>query len=394
MWSGNRAPVRMASPFMPQDPSQPRIPILLMSHSLGHGGGERQLALTAQSLDRGRFEPHIACCHGGFRADQLREAGVPFFFIGSRSLMSAAAVREALRLRRYIREHGIRIVQTFDYSMNVFGIPVAASIPGVIPISNQRCHMDLIPARYRWLNAVAHRISPAVVVNSEELGRDLQRDYGIPERRIFTCYNGVDTDVFHAGPRRRLAGLEDAALVLGTLCVLRPEKNIQMLLDAFRIVSGSRPGVRLLIVGSGPEEPALRERAERLGVADDCLFLPSTSEVAAALASMDIFVLPSLTEGLSNALMEAMASGCCVLASRVGGNPELVTDGETGFLFESNVAESLAEKLGVVLDNGEMRARMADAGARRMAAEFSTGQSARRMQKIYEMMLEEVSVRP
>ena len=359
------------------------VPVLLMSHSLGHGGGERQLAAIAHSLDRTRFIPHIACCNGGFRAEKLQAEGVPFFFIGSRSLISAAAFTEGLRLRRYIGAHGIRIVQTFDYSMNVFGIPVAASMSGVIAIANQRCHMDLIPQRYRWLNHLAHRVSPAVVVNSEALRRHLRDDYGIADGKIFSCCNGVDTDVFHDGPRVRPAGLEGAAGVVGTLCVLRPEKNVRLLMGAFAVIAATRPEIKLLIVGSGPEEAQLRELAERLGIGTACSFRPSTSEVAAALRSMDVFVLPSLTEGLSNALMEAMASGCCAVASRVGGNPELIAEGVTGLLFESDNKDSLVNRLAGVLDDPALMRRMARSGAERMAAEFPVSGSVRRMEQIY-----------
>src|SRR5438477_4824182 len=154
-----------------------------MSHSLGAGGGERQLALTALSIDRQRFQPHVACSQGGFWVERLQQAGVPFFFIASRSLMSAAAVREGLRLRQYIRHHGIRLVQTFDYSMNVFGIPVARAA-GVAAVSNLRCHLDLIPPRYRWLNRMSFHISRRVVVNSEALNRHLTESCRIAPGKI------------------------------------------------------------------------------------------------------------------------------------------------------------------------------------------------------------------
>src|SRR5947209_13830432 len=109
-----------------------------MTHSLGAGGGERQLALTALSLDRALYQPHVACSEGGFWVERLRAAGIPFFFIQSRSLVSLRALSEALRLRRYIQDHGIRIVQTFDYSMNIFGIAVALAARGVAPLANMR----------------------------------------------------------------------------------------------------------------------------------------------------------------------------------------------------------------------------------------------------------------
>lgn len=367
------------------------VPVLLMSHSLGHGGGERQLAITALALDRTRFTPHVAACEGGYQADQLRDAGVPFFDIRLTSLTNRTAVRESLRLRRYIRGQGIRLVQTFDYSMNVFGIPVARSVPGVVTLSSLRCNMELIPSRYRWLNHFAHRISRGVVVNSEALKSQLVTEYQIPAKKIFVCYNGVDTGVFHPRPRERVAGLESAPLVVGTVCVLRPEKNLPLLLEAFADVAVSTGagmgGARLLVVGSGPEEGPLKALAERLGIAESCVFQPSTPDVPHFLAGMDIFVLPSLTEGLSNAIMEAMASGCCVLASNVGGAQELIEHGVTGLLFPSRDQHALVQRLLSVAGDADMRGSLASAAAERMQTAFSLNGAVTRMQQVYDSFL-------
>ena len=324
--------------------------------------------------------------------DRLGAAGVPFFRMGPRSLVGISALREARRLRAYIREHGIRIVQSFDYTMNVLGIPAARSVPGVITISNQRCHMSLIPRRYRWLNQFAHRISAGIVVNSEALRRHLAEDYSIPPQKIFTCYNGIDTAVFHPAPRAELPGLEGAALkeaelVIGTVCVLRSEKNLGLLLDAFETVARNRPGIRLLIAGSGPEEAVLRARAARLNIESKCVFQPSTPDVARTLSAIDVFVLPSLSEGLSNALMEAMACGCCVIASAVGGLPELVTEGTTGLLFPSRNKDALTARLSEVLDDAPRRQALGAAAAERMCREFSLAHAVEKMQEIYEAML-------
>jgi len=362
-----------------------------MSQALSHGGGERQLALTALGMDRARFEPHVGCCEGGFWVERLRAAGVPFFFMGPRSLLGISFLREANRLRAYIREHRIRIVQTFDYSMNVLGILAARSVPGVITIANQRCDMSLIPSRYRWANRMAHRISAGIVVNSEALQRQLHEDYAIPRRKVFTCYNGIDTGVFHPAPRSELPGLEAASPVVGTVCVLRPEKNLGLLLEAFEAVARNRTrdrsNLRLLIVGSGSEEMALRDLARRLKIAEKCLFHAATPDVARILSGIDVFVLPSLSEGLSNALMEAMACGCCAVASNVGGNPELVTDGTTGLLFPSQDREALIERLTEVVDDAARRQTLGAAAAERIRSEFSLARAVERMQEIYETML-------
>jgi glycosyltransferase involved in cell wall biosynthesis len=319
--------------------------------------------------------------------DPLREAGVPFFFTGPRSLIGISALREALRLRAYIRQHRIRIVQTFDYTMNVLAIPAARSVPGLITIANLRCYMDLIPRRYRWLNHMAHRMAAGIVVNSNDLKRHLSADYSIPARKIFTCHNGIDIAVFHPAPRPELPGLEGASLVIGTVCVLRPEKNLPLLFEAFQSVAQNRPDIRLLIAGSGPEEPALRALAKRLGIEQRCVFRPSTPDVAGTLAAIDVFVLPSPSEGLSNALMEAMACGCCVIACAVGGNPELVTDGATGLLFPSRDLNALIALLSQMADNAERRQALGSAAAEKMRRDFSLARAVDNMQEIYQTML-------
>jgi glycosyltransferase involved in cell wall biosynthesis len=372
---------------MAQEPAAKPIPILLMSHSLGHGVGERQLALTALAIDRSRFEPHVGICEGGFWVDRLQAAGVPFFRMGQRSLIGISALREARRLRDYIREHRIRVVQTFDYTMNVLGIPPARSVSGVIAIANQRCYTSLIPRRYRRLNHFAQRISTGIVVNSEALRRHLTEDYSIPSQKIFTCYNGIDTAVFHPGPRAELPGLKGATLVIGTVCVLRKEKNLPLLLEAFQTVALNRPGIRLLITGSGPEEPALRALAATLGIESKCVFQASTPDVTGTLSAIDIFVLPSLTEGLSNALMEAMACGCCVIASAVGGLPELVSDGVTGLLFPSDDKDALTARLTEVVDDAARRQALGAAAAERICRDFSLAGAVQKIQGIYETVL-------
>jgi glycosyltransferase involved in cell wall biosynthesis len=168
---------------------------------------------------------------------------------------------------------------------------------------------------------------------------------------------------------------------------MRPEKNLHLLLEAFSIVAAGRCDLRLFLVGGGPEEPALRALAVKLGIVEYCVFHASSSDVASCLSAMDIFVLPSLTEGLSNSLMEAMACGCCAIASDVGGNPELVTDGVTGLLFPSNDRQALVERLSAALSNADLRRTLAAAAAERMRAEFSLQQSAELMQQMYDTLL-------
>jgi glycosyltransferase involved in cell wall biosynthesis len=124
-----------------------------------------------------------------------------------------------------------------------------------------------------------------------------------------------------------------------------------------------------------------------LNIEDKCVFLPSTPDITRTLSAIDVFVLPSLTEGLSNALMEAMASGCCVIASAVGGLPELVLDGSTGLLFPGRDRDALTARLAEVLDDAGRRKALGAAARQRICREFSLASAVRKMQEIYAIML-------
>ena len=282
--------------------------VLLLIHSLGHGGSERQLANTALGLDRARFRPHVGSAVDGFQADALRRAGIPVLHIPLHSFVSPGVLGAARVLRSYIRTNGIRLVHTFDYTLSLLGVPVAKTCPGMTVLSSQRFYMDLVPAKYKLPFVLTHRMADGVVANCEEMKRHLADAHGYPAEKIHVCYNGLDTARFFPAPSRtRLAGTEDASLVIGTVCVLRPEKNLGQLLEAFAAVRRLRAGMKLLIVGSGPEREGLAAQAVALGLGDACVFLPSTSDVPAALHGIDIFVHPSISEGLPNGVMEAMA---------------------------------------------------------------------------------------
>jgi glycosyltransferase involved in cell wall biosynthesis len=247
--------------------------------------------------------------------------------------------------------------------------------------------MHLVPRKHRYFLLGAHWASDGVVANSEAVRRHLHEDYRYPLAKIEVCHNGLDTRHFSPGPRARLECLKDAPLVIGTVCVMRAEKNLGQLIEAFARLQPRIPRARLLLMGSGPEEPKLKALAARLGITDACCFMPSAADVRAALRSIDIFVHPSLSEGLPNSVMEAMACGCCVIASDVGGCPELIEHGVHGLLTPVGDLESLEGHIAAAAEQPELRRQMAQAAVQRMAQEFSVETSARRMGEIYERHL-------
>jgi glycosyltransferase involved in cell wall biosynthesis len=354
-----------------------------MARELGLGGSERQLAEIALALDRDRFEPHVGCFHDvGFRANDLREAGVPILELGVRSLVSGSALAGAWRLGRYLRRHRIRLVHAFDVPLDLFAVPVARFFQAPVVLSSQRAHRALTPGGTRQLLRLTDRIVDGIVVNSRAVARELQAEDDVPASMIRLAYNGVDTGLFRReGPRAALPWT-DATCVIGVICALRPEKGLLTLIEAFDRLRGAHRGVKLLIVGSGPMLSQLQARS-----GPDCHFQPAERGVAPWLRAIDIFVLPSLSEAFSNALMEAMSCGCCPVASDAGGNPELVEDGRSGLLFPVGDSRALATRLARLVEDGALRQRLAASAVERMRASFTREAAARAMGAIYDEYL-------
>jgi glycosyltransferase involved in cell wall biosynthesis len=373
--------------------SERPVPVLLLAQHLGQGGSERQLAEIAKALNPARFTVHVGCFRpDGFRNAELSRQGIPILHLPIYSFQSVAAMRGAWQLGRYLRRHRIRLVHSFDTPMNCFAAPVARVFGTPVVLSSQRASRLL---SRRWEQRVLRftdRLVDAVVVNCEAMRRHMMEDEGVQAEHLRICYNGLDTSLFQPLPKQRPPVLAGASLVIGVVCALRPEKGLPTLLEAFaKVVSGTpstqRSGLRLLVVGSGPMLETLKELSDKFGLKDKCHFEPSTAEVALWLRAIDIFVLPSLSEALSNALMEAMACGCAVVASQVGGNPELVSDGTTGLLFEAGNASELADRLEQLIFEGDLRIRFGIAAAASMRERFSLEASVRRMEEIYSELL-------
>ncbi len=365
------------------------IPVLLMTRSLGLGGSERQVAEMAKALGSAGFEPHVGCFHAdGFRASELRAAAVPVVQFPVSSFVRPAALTGALSLGRYIRRHGIQMVHTFDVPLNLFGVPVARLFRAPRVLSSQRAHRALTPGLRRHLLRLTDRLAHGVVVNCKAVQRDLIDNDAVPSGRIHLCYNGYDPALFYPPEARGEGPVE-----IGIVCALRPEKGIPTLLEAFARLE-PRPDARLTIIGSGPILHDLQTLASRLELNGLCSFEPATQDVAGRLRRLDIFVLPSLSEALSNSLMEAMACGCCAVASRTGGNPELVLEEETGLLFKPGDSAELARCLELLLRDALLRARLAGAGARRMREQFTIARSVERMAAIYREVLARAPAAP
>jgi L-malate glycosyltransferase len=362
--------------------------VLLLAREMGPGGSERQLAELARKLDPSRFAVHVGFVREGIRSKELREAGVRCFRIGVQSFLRPHALAGAVKLARYIKDHRIQVAHAFDYPLACFGVPIARACGVPVVLSSQRSDRSLIPKTYLRVIRWTDRLANGIVVNCEAMQRHLLYEEHIQASKIRLCPNGIDTGTFSPGAKLPLFGATDSGTVVaGCVAVLRPEKNLSLLVRAFSLAAKRHKNLKLLLVGSGPEEDSLRELISRLNLGGNCLFVPTQAQTAHWLRSIDIFVLPSLLEALSNSLMEAMACGCAAIASNIGGNPELIRPGQTGLLFESGDAEDLAEKLGLLAENATARNELSRKGSAFIRENFSLKSAATRMETIYEEML-------
>ena len=365
--------------------THPPWPVLLLTRSLDLGGSERQVAEVAISLDQRQFRPSVACFDArGVRADDLRRAGVPVIEFAVRSFGSARTAALAWQFGSWVRRQRVALVHPFDVPTVLFGVPLARLARVPIVLSSQRGDRRLFSRAYQRALMLTDRLADGVVVNSNYIRRVLETDFKVPAGRIHTCLNGLDMTIFQPGQRARRPD-SVGGLVVGIVAALRSEKSIETLIEAFaRLRDQSHT---LVIVGDGPCKDTLQALARRLGVLERTTFTATTVDVASWYRRIDVFVLPSINESFSNSLMEAMACGCTVVASNVGGNPGFVVDGENGLLFEPGNVTSLTGALEAVLGDAALRHRLSTAAIRTIEEGYTREQSARRFGDLYVRLL-------
>jgi glycosyltransferase involved in cell wall biosynthesis len=359
-------------------------PVLLLVESLSHGGCERDAAKIAVGLDRSRFEPHVAVFHtGGFRSKEVEGAGVPILALPVRSFLNSSMLQGARLLREYIRSHHIQLVHSFDVPTSIFVAPVARWYKVPVVITSQLSYRNM----YSHMRQIALRLTDAlsdrVVVNSRAVGESLQH---LSPKRLHLCYNGVNPDEFSPGPGIRPFG--EGSLVVGTVCVMREEKRVDWVIRSFAEVYRSHPDLRLLLVGSGAEIKGLKTLCETLGLANACRFEPAQANIADWMRGIDLYINSSRSESFPNALLEAMACGCCVLGSSVGGIPELITHGEDGLVFDAANRADLTQMMALAVTDRALREKMRQRAAVTAHCRFSMSITLQSTEMLYQTLLE------
>jgi glycosyltransferase involved in cell wall biosynthesis len=359
---------------------------LFICQNLNVGGAEElilgaSIALPAHGVETGV----VALTRRGPIADEIAAAGVPVQLVaGQPGLRDPGAF---LRLVRLLQRERPNVVHTFLITASIYGrlAAFAAGVPLVLA-AEQNIYARK-PRRHALFERLLATRTYCIVACCDVVGRFYQQQVGVKADKIRTVYNAVRF-VERPTPAEAIAAraaleLPADAVVLGTLGRLTEQKGQSVLLHAVAELARQHPNVVLFLAGAGPLRADLESEAALLGIADRVRFLGLRRDRNTLYAAMDMFVLPSHWEGLSLALVEAMGAGRPVVATAVGGNPEVVADGTTGLLVPPGDSGTLARAIGSLIGDPATRAALGQAAAAEARARFSIDEHAAQLAALY-----------
>lgn len=364
--------------------------ILHLFVTLPMGGAENLLLSTLRRLNPERFSSTV-CCIGerGVVGDQITAMGVPL--VELHLLEKGGFDRRIVpALVDLIRREKIDLVHSHLYHGNFYGRLAAkrAGVPAVASFHNTYSHPKLHRRLVNWYLA---RHTAAIIAGSEEIRRDVIRYDHVPDSLVELIPNSVDlarseSTLSKSQARKNLA-LPEKALVLGTVGRLEEQKGHRYLIEALGLINRHGVNAYLLLIGDGRERLALKELAEQLGLGERVLFLGTRSDLGGLFRAMDLFVMPSLWEGLSLAMLSAMAAGLPVVATAVGGVGQVLGDDEHGYTVSPGNAEALASVIQSALADWGSVLRKAAKGAQHVRVHYSDESMARHLEDVYDRVL-------
>ncbi|HWQ35045.1 MAG TPA: glycosyltransferase [Blastocatellia bacterium] len=389
-----RTPEALARPARRESALCRRPRVLHLITSFEIGGTERQAVELLSRIDLRRYDVRLAA---------LRLAGPLYEHLAARfpevpefpltSFYDANAVRQVTRLRALLVREEVDILHAHDFYASLLGA-AAARMAGVRVIASQR-HLRLSERRlHAWGHRIIYRLADRIAVNAAAIRDDLLASAGLSPDRIVLIRNGfippeqTDRAAVKAEIRRRFSLPSDAVLI-GVVARLQPVKGHRYLIAAARQLAPEFPQAHFIFVGDGPLRAEIETDIARFGLTERIHLFGDCANGAALAQGFDLSVLPSLHEGLPNAVIEAMAAGVPVVASAVGGVTELIADGKTGYLATPADPPSLARVIARALRSEEERARIAANGQRFITSRFSIERMVTAYERLYEELLRE-----
>ncbi len=388
-----------------------KVKVLHIITRLINGGAQKNTLLTINGLKKEGYDARLA--YGFTSGDEgelitaAESMGIDLYYIPQmkREISPMNDIRAFLELYKLIKKEGFGIVHTHTSKAGILG-RFSARLAGVpVIIHSPHGHIFDPEANIRGVSKgifgirffvflerlAARRTDKIITLTKLEIEQHLKA--GVGEREKFIAiYSGIEIEKFlsvgvNAGEKKRDLQIPSGVPVLGTVGRLDSVKGHKFLLDAIPYIKRASQGIKVLIIGDGPLRLDLENQAKRLGVEDNVLFLGMRDDVPELLNCIDVFVLPSLYEGMGRALVEAEAAGVPVVATQVGGVPEVVLDGKTGILIPPKDPARLAEAVILLLKDKDKRISMGIEGRKFVTRLFGTEAMINKVSDLYEDML-------
>ena len=340
-------------------------------------GAEKQLFELAKRINKEKFSISVCTIMGesnGFLLERLRECGIRCFSLNINSKLEFFKI---FKLFFLIKRERPDILQSFLFFDNILARVVGKITKVSMIISGQRNTEIYRTGLRNFLDKITLPLADLVVSNSQAGKKLLIEREKFTENNIKVIHNGIALTGNKASGACHKASIE-----IGFVGSLTKQKGVKYLLES--IVKLKNKDLKLVLIGDGKERVELEKQAKRLGIADKVEFKGRVESAWWHMKDFTVFVLPSLWEGAPNVILEAMALGLPVIATNVGGNPELIKDEETGFLVESKNSQALAKKIRYVLDlSEEERRKIGDRAQKAVEMKFSFEKMVKEYEKLY-----------
>ena len=357
--------------------------LLIVSYHLDRGGLEEVIRGYAAHLDRSKYALTIAYVLGGVASGEIGARGD----VNMVELASTGRLGRFRKLWRVAREQRIHIVHNH---FGWYGLLVGFLV-GAKRVETMHNVYDWFTGAkrvgYAFYTLLAMRI---IAVSDFVASGNIKYFRIIRQTKVTTIHNGIDVQHYEQAPdggsRRVALGVGESEVVIGFVGRLEDQKGLPFLLKAAERLNKQFKNLRYVVVGSGSRDEALRAEASTLGI-ENMVFTGYERDVASYMKAFDVFVLPSLFEGLPMSLLEAMACHLPVVATRVGGIPEAVLEGVTGYLVDPGNVDQLVSRLAELVLRRDLRSMMGERGFERVNQEFSVKSMISKSERLYEQLL-------
>lgn len=359
------------------------------------GGAERNLYDILCNIDKERFVPYVICLRGGELAEEIKSKGIHVETINLEKIMSTDAFKKGFKLFNFIRREQIQVVVTYHHDADIWGGAVAMMAGVPVVISSRRDLGYQLRRKHIWAYRILNKCYTRIITVSDAVkNKVVKREWTNPDK-ITTIYNGLASQSYHnvsegeKSALKRLLGIDASKTVMGMVAAFRPVKGHIYLVKALAEIVKKNKNVVVVVAGFNDTQyfSEVKQLMLELMLEDYFIFTGTRTDIDKLLSVFDIFVLPSLSEGFSNALLEAMAASKPVIVTDSGGNAEAVIHNKTGLLIPPCDSNALATALLDLLNDRELRNSMGSEGLKRVNEIFTLESMIRKTEELYEYLL-------